>query len=81
MGYFCYLCGRIEDIMTNLFQCLDTVEDAPEQLPALEARLNALVYQGYGLDEADIAVIEGYLGGEKATMENIFEELEASDES
>jgi hypothetical protein len=37
---------------------------------ALEARLNALVYQAYGLDEADIAVVEGYLGGSAARQEN-----------
>jgi Eco57I restriction-modification methylase/TaqI-like C-terminal specificity domain len=50
--------------------CLDVAKDAPEQLPAFEARLNALVYQAYGLDESDIAVIEGYLGGEKPTLDD-----------
>jgi hypothetical protein len=30
------------------------------------AKLNALVYQVYGLDDADIAVIEGYLGKKTA---------------
>jgi hypothetical protein len=29
----------------------------------LEAELNALVYQAYGLDDEDVKVIEGYLGG------------------
>jgi len=46
-------------------QCLDTAKDAPERLPALEARLNQLVYQAYGLDTDDIAVIEGHLGGQR----------------
>ncbi|MBZ0298689.1 MAG: Eco57I restriction-modification methylase domain-containing protein [Anaerolineae bacterium] len=42
-------------------RCLDAAKSAPESLPALEAELNALVYQAYGLDMDDIAVIEGYL--------------------
>jgi hypothetical protein len=29
----------------------------------MQAQLNALVYQAYGLDAADIAVIEGVVGG------------------
>src|SRR5690606_33880956 len=43
-------------------RCLDAAQDAPDRLPALEAELNALVYQAYGLDDDDIAVIEGSLG-------------------
>lgn len=44
----------------------------PDRLPALEAELNALVYQAYGLDEDDIAVIEGSIGktGVKLTIED-----------
>ena len=42
-------------------QCLDVAQDNPEKLPELEAKLNALVYQAYGLDEDDIQVIEDYL--------------------
>jgi adenine-specific DNA-methyltransferase len=44
-------------------QCLDAAKDDPDQLPALEAELNQLVYQAYGLDEDDIRVIEGHLSG------------------
>ena len=44
-------------------QCLDMAKDDPSALPALEARLNQLVYQAYGLDEDDIAVIESHLEG------------------
>jgi len=40
-------------------QCLDAAKDNPDQLPTLEAELNTLVYQAYGLDADDIAVIEG----------------------
>jgi adenine-specific DNA-methyltransferase len=43
-------------------QCLDVAQDAPDQLPALEAELNQLVYQAYGLDADDVAVIEGVVG-------------------
>jgi hypothetical protein len=42
--------------------CMDAAASHPERLPALEAELNALVYQAYGLDAADIAVIEGVVG-------------------
>jgi len=42
--------------------CLDAAKDHPDRLPALEAELNALVYQAYGLDAEDIAVIEGTVG-------------------
>ena len=44
-------------------RCLDAAQDNPDRLPALEAELNALVYEAYGLDDDDIAVIEGSLGG------------------
>jgi hypothetical protein len=44
-------------------RCLDAAKSAPHTLPALEAELNGLVYQAYGLDQDDIAVIEGYLAG------------------
>lgn len=44
-------------------QCLDAAKDDPARLPALEAELNQLVYQAYGLGEDDIAIIEGHLGG------------------
>ncbi len=44
-------------------QCLDAAKDNPDKLPALEAELNQLVYQAYGLDEDDIRVIEGHLSG------------------
>lgn len=42
-------------------QCFAAEQANPENLPALEAELNALVYQAYGLDDDDIAVIEGNL--------------------
>lgn len=44
-------------------RCLNTVKNAPDSLLALEAELNQLVYQAYGLDTDDIAMIEGYLAG------------------
>jgi adenine-specific DNA-methyltransferase len=44
-------------------QCLDAAKDNPDTLPALEAALNQLVYQAYGLDADDIRVIEGHLSG------------------
>lgn len=47
-------------------QCLDAAKNNPDKLPALEAELNQLVYQAYGLDADDIAVIEGYLAGKQA---------------
>lgn len=40
-------------------QCLDTTKDNPDQLPALEAELNQLVYQAYGLTDDEIALVEG----------------------
>lgn len=46
-------------------QCLDAAGSHPEKLPALEAKLNALVYEAYGLDEEDVKVIEGSVGGGK----------------
>ncbi|TVR18396.1 MAG: type II restriction endonuclease [Anaerolineaceae bacterium] len=46
--------------------CLDAAKDDPDALPALEAELNQLVYQAYGLDADDIRVIEGHLGGDDA---------------
>jgi len=50
--------------------CLDAAKDHSDRLPALEAELNALVYQAYGLDSDDIAVIEGAVGGRGSTNEN-----------
>ena len=49
-------------------RCLDAAQDNPDRLPALEAELNALVYEAYGLDADDIAVIEGSLGGKSAAQ-------------
>jgi hypothetical protein len=46
-------------------QCLDAAASHPGKLPALEAHLNALVYEAYGLDEEDVKVIEGSVGGRK----------------
>jgi len=43
-------------------QCLEAAQNEPDRLPALETELNALVYEAYGLDDDDIAVIEGSLG-------------------
>lgn len=51
-------------------QCLDAAKDDPDKLPALEAKLNALVYQAYGLDANDIAVIERQLSGAAAGSED-----------
>ena len=42
-------------------QCLYVAKDDPSALPALEDQLNQLVYQAYGLDAEDIAVIESHL--------------------
>ena len=39
-------------------QCPDAAKDNPNKLLALEAELNQLVYQAYGLNEDDIALIE-----------------------
>ncbi|MBZ0275775.1 MAG: DUF559 domain-containing protein, partial [Anaerolineae bacterium] len=55
-------------------QCLDAAQDAPDTLPTLEAELNTLVYQAYGLDADDIAVIEGSLGGQEAASSSDVEE-------
>ncbi|MDX2138850.1 MAG: TaqI-like C-terminal specificity domain-containing protein [Chloroflexota bacterium] len=52
-----------EQIAAVARACLDAAKDAPERLSALEAQLNALVYQAYGLDDDDIAVIERSVGG------------------
>lgn len=49
-------------------QCHDVAKDNPDKLPALEAALNQLVYQAYGLDEDDIQVIEGHLSGAAAGL-------------
>jgi adenine-specific DNA-methyltransferase len=54
-----------EKIAVLAQRCLDTANDAPDTLPTLEAELNQLVYQAYGLDTDDIAVIEGYLSGKQ----------------
>jgi very-short-patch-repair endonuclease len=55
-------------------QCLDAAALTPESplpqgargLEALEAQLNQLVYQAYGLDEDDIRVIESHLAGQSS---------------
>jgi hypothetical protein len=52
-----------EKIASLAQQCLDVAKDNPDKLPALEAELNQLVYQAYGLDADDIRVIEGHLSG------------------
>lgn len=56
--------------------CLDAATSAPESLPALEVDLNALVYQAYGLDESDIAVIEGALAGKSGETVSVMDEVE-----
>lgn len=48
--------------------CLDAAKDHSDRLPALEAELNAMVYQAYGLDADDIAVIEGSIGKQKVEL-------------
>jgi hypothetical protein len=55
-----------EKIAALARRCLDAAKDAPDTLLALEAELNQIVYQAYGLDADDIAVIEGYLVGKQA---------------
>ncbi|MEL7592239.1 MAG: Eco57I restriction-modification methylase domain-containing protein [Anaerolineaceae bacterium] len=47
-----------EKIAALAQQCLGAAQTDPDRLPTLEAELNALVYQAYGLDDDDIAVIE-----------------------
>ena len=39
--------------------CLAAAPDRPDRLPGLESQLNALVYQAYGLTEAEIQIVEG----------------------
>jgi len=59
-----------EQIAALARRCLDAAALTPKSprpqgargLAELEAELNALVYQAYGLDDDDIAVIEGSLG-------------------
>lgn len=64
-------------IVTLAQRCLGAAKDAPDTLPALEAELNQYVYQAYGLDADDIAVIEGYLTGKQtATALDIDEDTE-----
>ncbi|MEL7592145.1 MAG: TaqI-like C-terminal specificity domain-containing protein, partial [Anaerolineaceae bacterium] len=73
-GYFRFIAQYVEQIpipdvpdtlrqriVHGVQQCLDAAQNAPDRLPAFEAELNALVYQAYGLNEDDIAVIEGNL--------------------
>lgn len=50
--------GLRQEIIGAARQCLAAAGTTPEKLPILEAELNALVYQAYGLDDDDIAVIE-----------------------
>lgn len=62
-------------------RCLVDAKDAPEKLSLLEADLNALVYRAYGLDDDDIAVIEGHLAGRGAVADYISDsEIEDDDE-
>jgi hypothetical protein len=65
-----------EQIADLARQCLAAASSAPGSLPALESRLNALVYQAYGLDAADIAVIESAVGGGGASVEVSGDEIE-----
>jgi adenine-specific DNA-methyltransferase len=57
-------------------QCLDAAKDNPDTLPALEAELNQLVYQAYGLDEDDIRVIEGHLSGTNQVIQLNIDDME-----
>ena len=50
-----------EQIAGLVRQCLDTADEV--RRAPLEARLDTLVYEAYGLDDADISVIEGQLSG------------------
>jgi len=61
--------------------CLAAAKDHPDRLPALEAELNALVYQAYGLDEDDIAVIEGSIGGKQKLELTNLDELIGDDDA
>jgi len=47
---------------------LEAAKDHPDRMPALEGELNTLVYQAYGLDADDIAVIKGSIGGKKGVQ-------------
>jgi len=57
-------------------QCLDAAKSKPAKLPTLEAKLNQLVYQAYGLDADDIAVIEGHLSGSAGAVDATDEDEE-----
>jgi type I restriction-modification system DNA methylase subunit len=65
--------GLRDQIAAMARRCLDTAQSAPDTLPALEAELNALVYQAYGLDAGDIAVIERQLAGSSNASETVEE--------
>jgi adenine-specific DNA-methyltransferase len=47
-----------QEIVNFAQQCLDAAKDNPDALPLLEAKLNQLVYQAYGLNHKDIVLIE-----------------------
>src|SRR5690606_20725834 len=66
-----------DSIVSTVKRCLAAAKTAPETLPALEVELNALVYQAYGLDDADIAVIEAHLAG-KSAVGAVFEDADDS---
>lgn len=68
-----------ERIAAQSRRCLDAAASAPEKLPALEAELNALVYQAYVLDEDDIRVIEAHLAGHSTTTPDIETDTEAEE--
>lgn len=52
--------ANLREKIANLArQCLDTAKHEPAKLATLEAELNQLVYQAYGLTEDEIALIEG----------------------
>ncbi|MEP6605412.1 MAG: TaqI-like C-terminal specificity domain-containing protein, partial [Nitrosospira sp.] len=57
-----------ERIAAAALACLDAAKDHPDRLPALEAELNALVYQAYGLDKDDIRVMEGSISKQNAGL-------------
>lgn len=61
--------------------CLNAAKDHPDRLPALEGELNRLVYQAYGLDDEDIAVIEGSVGDVKNRTGVSLDHLDRIDET
>ncbi|MBE2195383.1 MAG: Eco57I restriction-modification methylase domain-containing protein, partial [Anaerolinea sp.] len=69
------LCTKIAALAEK---CLAAAKGHPERLPALEAQLNALVYQAYGLNAEEIALIEAQLAG-RAGVESEENEMEEVD--